>query len=110
MNGEDLGALARKTFILITTTGPYGSYGEHAFKACAENGTHYLDVTGEVPFVARMIKRYEDAAKSSGAMMFPQMGLESAPPDLMAWSLARLNRAELGAKTREVTVSVHRLK
>ncbi|CZR55695.1 uncharacterized protein PAC_05583 [Phialocephala subalpina] len=30
-----------------------------AFKACAENGTHYLDVTGEVTYTARMIKKYD---------------------------------------------------
>ncbi len=90
--------------------GPYGKYGEHAFKACAENGTHYVDVTGELPFVARMIKKYEDAAKRSGALMFPQLGLESVPPDLMTWVLAALHRDEFQAKTRDVTVSIHRLR
>lgn len=29
LNGDDLSALAKKTFILITTVGPYGLYGEH---------------------------------------------------------------------------------
>lgn len=29
LNGDDLNALAKKTFILITTVGPYGMYGEH---------------------------------------------------------------------------------
>ena len=110
LNADDLEALAKKTFILMTTVGPYGAYGEYAFKACAENGTHYLDCTGEVPFVARMIKKYEKAAESSGAMMFPQIGVESAPPDLVTWSLAKLNRTELNADTRDVTVSIHRLK
>ncbi len=109
-DGDELAALTSKTFLLITTVGPYGKYGEHAFRACAENGTHYLDVTGEVPFVARMIEKYEDAAKSSGALMFPQFGIESVPPDLMTWTLATLNRRELQANTRDVTVSIHRMK
>jgi len=90
----------------MTMVGPYGAYGDFAFKACAEHGTHYLDCTGEVPFVARMIKKYEDTAKSTGALMFPQIGVDSAPPDLVAWSLATLNRSELNADTRDVTVSV----
>ena len=77
-----------------------------AFKACAENGTHYLDVTGEVPFVARMIKKYEDVAKQSGSMLFPEIGVDSAPPDLVAWLLAKQNRLGSGAKTGETVLSV----
>ncbi|KAK0621535.1 Saccharopine dehydrogenase-domain-containing protein [Bombardia bombarda] len=110
LNDAELARLAKKTLILITTVGPYGKLGEHAFKACAENGTHYLDVTGEVPFVARMVRKYEDAAKSSGAMMFPQIGIESAPSDLITWALASKIRSELSAKTRDVTVSIHTFK
>lgn len=130
MNGDDLSALAKKTFVLITTVGPYGQHGEHvsglkqrcpqstgvganltqAFKACAENGTHYFDVTGEVPFVARMIKKYEKVAKQTGSMLFPEIGVESAPADLVVWSLAKHNRTELAAKTREVILSCHSLK
>lgn len=28
LNDDELGALAKKTFALITTVGPYGQYGE----------------------------------------------------------------------------------
>ncbi len=110
LTDADLTSLAKKTFILITTVGPYGKLGEHAFQACAENGTHYLDVTGEVPFVAKMLKKHEAAAQASGALMFPQIGIESAPPDLVTWSLATFNRATFSLPTRDVTVSVHTLK
>ncbi|KXX83216.1 Saccharopine dehydrogenase-like oxidoreductase [Madurella mycetomatis] len=110
LDDSDLASLAKKTFILITTVGPYGKLGEHAFKACAENGTHYLDVTGEVPFVAKMLKKYEAAAKASGANMFPQIGIESAPADLVTWSLASFIRSKFSAGTRDVTVSIHNFK
>lgn len=81
-----------------------------AFKACAENGTHYFDVTGEVPYVARMIKKYESVAKQTGSMLFPEIGVESAPADIVAWSLAKHNRTQLDSKTGEVVMSVHKLK
>jgi len=110
LTDADLAALAKKTFILITTVGPYGKLGEHAFKACAENGTHYLDVTGEVPFVAKMLKKYQAAAQASGALMFPQIGIESAPADLVTWSLASFIRTEFSSPTADVTVSIHNLK
>jgi short subunit dehydrogenase-like uncharacterized protein len=90
--------------------GPYGKYGEIAFKACAETGTHYLDVTGEVPFVAKMISKYEAVAKASGAMMFPQIGLESAPADLVTWSLVSILRSKLHVAPADVTLSLHTLK
>ncbi|KAL8359472.1 hypothetical protein RB601_007820 [Gaeumannomyces tritici] len=105
LDDESLAALAKKTAILMTTVGPYCVYGEHAFKACAENGTHYLDVTGEVPWVLKMIEKYEGTAKSNGALMFPQIGIESAPSDLMAFSLASIIREKLGAQTGTVTLS-----
>ncbi len=73
------------------------------FKACAEAGTHYLDVTGEIPFVDLMAYRYGAAAKASGAMMFPQTGVDSAPSDLTVWEVTRLIRTEFGAPTRDVT-------
>ncbi|KAH8909735.1 hypothetical protein BR93DRAFT_965817 [Coniochaeta sp. PMI_546] len=109
LDHADLDALAKKTFILISTVGPFGKFGECAFKACAENGTHYIDVTGEVPYVARMIKKYELTAKASGALMFPQCGIESSPPDLITWSLASAIRSRFNAPVAEVTVSLHKL-
>ncbi|KAH7419616.1 Saccharopine dehydrogenase-domain-containing protein [Cadophora sp. MPI-SDFR-AT-0126] len=109
LDDTDLSALAKKTKVLITTVGPYGMYGEHAFKACAENGTHYLDVTGEIPFVRDMIRKYETTAKKNGCIMIPQIGIESAPADLVTWTLVDMIRKKLSAPTGEVIVSVHDL-
>lgn len=111
MNDEaQLEALVKKAFIVITTVGPYCLYGEPIFKLCAETGTHYLDCTGEVPWVARMIKKYESKAKSSGAIMIPQAGIESAPPDLVTWSMAQHLRKDLNASTKDAIVTIHKLK
>jgi len=102
--------LAKKATILITTVGPYSLYGEHAFKACAKNGTHYLDVTGEVAYVLEMIKKYEKIAKESGAIMIPQTGVDSAPADLVTWTIVSMIKERLSAKTREVVLSLHEFK
>jgi short subunit dehydrogenase-like uncharacterized protein len=110
LKDADLSSLAKKTRVLISTVGPYALYGEHAFKACAENGTHYLDVTGEVAYVADMIKKYEKTAQASGSIMIPQIGIESAPADLVTWSLVSMIREKFSAPTGEVIVSIHELK
>ena len=94
---------------MITALGPYSLHGEHAFKACAEAGTHYLDCTGEVPFTLDMIKKYEATAKASGAWMFPQSGLESAPSDLLTWALVSTIQSELSSQTSDVVMDLHRL-
>ncbi|KND94754.1 putative trans-acting enoyl reductase [Tolypocladium ophioglossoides CBS 100239] len=110
INDDDqLHALAQKTFVVITAVGPYCMYGERVFQACAESGTHYFDCTGETPWVARMIKKYEKTAQETGAIMFPQIGVESAPPDLCTWAMARFIRNELDVPTRDVVVSLHKL-
>jgi len=101
--------LVESTCVFITTVGPYCLYGELIFKLCAEAGTHYLDCTGEVPWVARMIKKYEDTAKKTGAIMVPQNGIESAPADLATWSMAQHLRKDLQAATRDVVVTIHKV-
>lgn len=44
--------------------------------------------------------------------MFPQIGIESAPSDLLTWSLAQQLKREFGpaTKTGEVTLSIHTLR
>jgi short subunit dehydrogenase-like uncharacterized protein len=111
LNDElQLRSLVKKTKVLITTIGPYALYGEPVFKACAETGTHYLDVTGEFPWVLQMIEKYETAAKTSGAIVLPQIGIESAPPDLCTWILAKCIREELSCRTGEVNICIESLK
>ncbi|OAQ70339.1 saccharopine dehydrogenase [Pochonia chlamydosporia 170] len=106
---SQLEALVKKSFIVITTVGPYCLYGEPIFRLCAETGTHYLDCTGEAPWVARMIKKYEDTAKKSGAILLPQAGIESAPPDIVTWAMAQHLRKALDAPTKDAIVTIHKL-
>lgn len=110
LSDSDLLALAKKAYAFIATVGPYSLHGEHAFKACAEAGTHYLDCTGETAWTLDMIKRYEARAKETGAIMIPQSGIESAPSDVLAWSMAQLIRSELSAQTGDVVVEFHELR
>ncbi len=109
LNDAECGDLARKATIVVATIGPYAMYGEPMFKACAENGTNYLDCTGEVPWLHKMIKKYEKTAQTSGAIMIPQTGIESTPSDMMTFALVSLVREKLSAPTGHVIISVHDL-
>ena len=45
---KNLISCARAPKVIATTVGPYALYGEALIKACANIGTHYCDLSGEV--------------------------------------------------------------
>ncbi|MFG1681969.1 saccharopine dehydrogenase family protein [Nonomuraea sp. NPDC049269] len=77
-----LAAIAREARVVVTTVGPYLRYGEPLVAACAEAGTHYLDLTGEAEFVDRMYVRYHRRASTTGAKLVHACGFDSIPYDL----------------------------
>ncbi|KFY36988.1 hypothetical protein V495_07474 [Pseudogymnoascus sp. VKM F-4514 (FW-929)] len=106
----ELADLARKTTVLISTVGPFCVYGEPTLKACAENGTHYLDITGEIPWVLSMTQKYEKVAKTTGAVLISQSAVESLPSDLVAFAIVQRIHQELSTTTREIIFSVDDIK
>lgn len=85
---ESMTALAKSTVAVATTVGPYLSYGMPLVKACAEEGTHYVDLAGEVLFMRKTIDTYYDVAAASGARIVHACGFDSIPSDLGVLTLA----------------------
>jgi short subunit dehydrogenase-like uncharacterized protein len=84
-DAHDTGALAelvQKTRVILTTVGPYARYGSELVAACAEHGTHYCDLTGEVHWMRQMIDQHQSAAQQSGARIVHTCGFDSIPSDL----------------------------
>lgn len=84
-NSEDAASLdkmTKQTQVIISTVGPYLKYGEPLIKSCAENGTDYVDLTGEAIFIKDMMDKYQDTAKQSGARIVNSCGFDSIPSDL----------------------------
>ena len=77
-----LNAAARNTRVICNLAGPYALYGEHLVAACAQHGTDYCDITGEVPFVRKMIDLHAERARQSGARLVHSCGFDSLPSDL----------------------------
>ncbi len=95
-NSDDprsLAAMAQSTTALITTVGPYAKYGLPLVGACADAGTNYCDLTGEVLFMRDSIDRYDAKARSTGARIVHSCGFDSIPSDLgvLALSMAIAN-------------------
>lgn len=94
--GQDRGAvaaMAASTRVIATTVGPYFKYGKPLLEACAEAGTHYADLTGEVLFMRWAIENADAAAKASGARIVHTCGFDSIPSDIGTMLLAEAARA-----------------
>jgi short subunit dehydrogenase-like uncharacterized protein len=74
--------LAASTRVLITTVGPYLTYGDPVVAACAAEGTDYLDLTGEAEFVDRTWLSHHVTAEGTGARLVHAAGFDSIPHDL----------------------------
>ncbi len=82
---SDAGSLADvagRAKVVITTVGPYLTYGEPLVAACAEAGTDYVDLTGEPEFVDRMYLAHHATAERTGARIVHACGFDSIPHDL----------------------------
>ncbi len=101
-----LKALCAQTRVVISTVGPYAFYGEPLIKVCAETGTDYCDLTGEVQWVRQMIQRYEQSAQASGARIVHCCGFDSIPSDLGVHFLQRQAQQRFGQPCNEVKMRV----
>lgn len=110
LNLQELTTLAKKTKVILNTIGPYFLYSTPVVQACAENGTHYLDVTGETPWVREIIQKFEPVAKKSGAIIIPEIGVESAPSDMLAYVATKLVRDVWDCGVMDIVASIHEFK
>jgi short subunit dehydrogenase-like uncharacterized protein len=95
--------LASRATAVCTTVGPYARYGSELVAACAAAGTHYCDLTGEVPWMRRMIDAHHDRARQAGARIVHTCGFDSIPSDLGCWAAQQAFVARFGSPARRVT-------
>jgi short subunit dehydrogenase-like uncharacterized protein len=105
-DAASMAALAASSRVVVTTVGPYLRYGLALVEACAEQGTHYADLTGEVLFVRQTIDRFHDAALHSGARIVHSCGFDSVPSDLAVFMLHRTCLADQAGDLDDVTLQV----
>ena len=100
-----LDALAAGTRVVLSSAGPYALYGSELVAACVRRRTHYVDITGETPWVRKMIDRHHDAAARDGTRIVPGCGFDSVPSDLGTWLMTRAMRERHGSACVEVKAS-----
>lgn len=65
--------------VLISTVGPFLKYGRTAVQVAATMGVHYLDSTGEGPFIREVFERWGPLAEKNGVALLPAFGYDFVP-------------------------------
>ncbi len=80
--------------VLVTTVGPFVRWGGPAAAAASTAGAHYLDSTGEPPFIREVFERYGAAAEQKESAMVTAFGYDWVPGNLAgALALSRAGEA-----------------
>lgn len=77
-----LAELARSARVVLNLAGPYTARAEPVIAACVAAGTSYVDLTGETPFVAQVVQRWDAAARRAGVKVVQVAGFEALPFDV----------------------------
>ncbi|MEU8895688.1 saccharopine dehydrogenase NADP-binding domain-containing protein [Nocardia sp. NPDC048505] len=80
---DSVRALLGRGDVLVTTVGPFLRYGGPALAAAIGAGAHYLDSTGEGPFIRRVFEQ-DDQARAAGSALLTAFGFDYVPGNLAA--------------------------
>lgn len=83
-DGTGLRKMLERCSVVIGCAGPFTLYGEELVAAAADTGTHYLDTTGEQPFIRMVFEKYGERAAETGAALVSGMGFDYLPGDMLA--------------------------
>ena len=80
--------------LVLHCAGPFSHTSRPVADACLRTGTHYLDITGEIPVFEALAARGREA-EAAGVMLLPGVGFDVVPSDCLAAHLhQRLPRAD----------------
>ncbi|XP_074920314.1 saccharopine dehydrogenase-like oxidoreductase [Chelonoidis abingdonii] len=79
---SSLADMAKQADVVLNCVGPYRFFGEPVVKACVENGTSCVDISGEPQFLEGMYLKYNDKAAEKGVYVVGSCGFDSIPADM----------------------------
>ncbi|MCU0525855.1 MAG: saccharopine dehydrogenase NADP-binding domain-containing protein [Elainella sp. Prado103] len=99
---EAIDRIVSQTQVLLTTAGPFALYGNLLVDACVRFKTDYVDITGETPWIKRLIDRYHAQAAAAGTRIIPGCGFDSVPSDLGTFLVVRHLQQTFGLPCQQV--------
>jgi short subunit dehydrogenase-like uncharacterized protein len=98
--------MADRATVVLNLCGPYTIRGRPVIAACVDSGAHYVDLTGEIPFVREVLDEFDSAAREAGVKIVQVSGFESLPPDLAVLLAAETARERWDQELADVDVVV----
>src|SRR5215208_3295171 len=71
---ETVRALVEPGDVLLSTVGPFSRWGEPALEAAIAGKAHYVDSTGEGPFIRDVFERFGPRAHAAGIGLLTALG------------------------------------
>lgn len=91
--GVDDPAALRRAFAdldaLVNCAGPFVRHGAPVLEAAIATGTHYVDTTGEQPWMHRVFTAFDAPAREADVAVVPAMGFDYVPGDLLGALVGR---------------------
>ena len=81
---ESITALVERDDVLVSTVGPFTRWGRPALAAAVGQGAHYLDSTGEPPFIRDVFENWNHPARAAGCALLTAMAYDYVPGNLAA--------------------------
>ena len=75
-------ALVERGDVLVSTVGPFVRWGDTALDAAVDTGAHYVDSTGEPPFVRKVFEQAGPRGERSGSLLLTAMAYDWVPGNL----------------------------
>ncbi|KIJ51266.1 hypothetical protein M422DRAFT_223745 [Sphaerobolus stellatus SS14] len=108
---NEVEAAVKTAKVVINAVGPYWIWGSLVVQACVRNGVHYVDLTGETPWIREIIKEFDFLATKNRTIIIPSCGYDSIPSDLSVYLSVKVLKDRLGPETEiGPSVSAHKLK
>ncbi len=105
-----LDQMTAQTKVVCTTVGPYAKYGNDLLASCVTQSAHYCDLSGEVPWMRRMIDAHHEMAKSKKLKIVHSCGFDSIPSDYGLYYHQNQSKEKLGAYCSTVSMRVRAMK
>ncbi|KAJ6460137.1 Saccharopine dehydrogenase-domain-containing protein [Mycena vitilis] len=95
-NAAELNQLVAGFKVVINCTSRYWELGIPVVRACASAGTHYLDLTGELPFYLKSVFDSTGEGKAASSIIIHACGYESIPSDIATFESVQKLRQKHG--------------
>lgn len=98
---QELDRITSRARCLLNFAGPYVWYGSLVVESCVRNMCHYVDLSGELPWIVKMAEKHETRAIKNKVRVINGCGFHSVPSDLGIMTVANYARECLNQQLTE---------